>query len=195
MFLRTIILIAIFITSSFAFKFDIWSSGLELQEAIEIAHENNIPLIKSSQNVVMGNRFNWKNLKNYKNYREFKYNSSLFGKKAWVYLYFTQDTSRLYKVRIHWTAYSHDKDDFEGTIFALLDKKYGNKEIVMPSNIGEYVFKKMRRWLPDKNTEIMTECSTVGIVLMYRDKMIEQEHIVSKKKKKLQIIMTDAPKL
>jgi len=195
MLLRSILILLILISSANAFKFDIWQSGKDLKECINIARENNIPLITGNQNVSMSTTFDWRYLKNYQKYREFKYNTSLFGNKAWVYLYFTQNKSELYKIHIRWTAYGQDKNDFERTLFNILDKKYGEKEILMPSNIGEYIFKKMRKWHPDKSTEIILERSSSGFLLIYRDTIIEQELEIEKKKKKLNMIMIDAPKL
>ncbi|MCF6245327.1 MAG: hypothetical protein L3J43_09855 [Sulfurovum sp.] len=193
MLLRNIIVFLMLISSANAFKFDIWESGKDLKECINIARENNIPLIRG--NVSMSNSFDWKYLKNYQKYREFKYYTSLFGKKAWVYLYFTQNKSELYKIHIRWVEYGQDKNDFERTLFNLLDKKYGEKEILKASNVGEYFLKKMRKWYPNKRTEIIFERSPAGFLLIYRDIMIEQELKIEKKKKKLNMIMKDAPKL
>ena len=143
----------------------------------------------------MSKKFDWRYLKNYNKYREFKYYSSLLGNKAWIYLYFTQNKSELYKIHIRWTSYGQNKDDFEQTLFNVLDKKYGKKEIVMPSNMGEYILKKRRRWQINNRAEIILERSLAGFLLIYRDPIIEQEFEIEKKKKKLNIIMIDAPKL
>jgi len=195
MLFRISMIFFLFMTSVYAFKFDIWESGQELSECITIARQNNIPLITSNRNVSTSSKFDWRYLKDYKKYREFKYYSSLLGNKAWIYLYFTQNKSELYKIHIRWTSYGQDKNDFERTLFNVLDEKYGKKEIVMPENIGEYIFKKSRVWKPNDRTEIILERSSAGFLLIYRDILIEQDVESEKKKKKLNIIMTDAPKL
>jgi len=195
MLLRSIVVVLLLISSANAFKFDKWESGKELKECINIARENNIPLITGNRNVSSSSNFTWQYLKDYQKYRKFKYYTSLFGNNAWIYLYFTQNKSELYKIEIRWNSYGQDKNTFERTLSNILDKKYGKKEVVMPSNIGEYIFKKMRKWTPDKRTEILLERSSAGFLLIYRDTIIEQEVEVEKKKKKLNMIITDAPKL
>jgi len=195
MLLRSIFISLIFFSSASAFTFDKWESGKQLKESITVARENNIPIITGNRNVSVGSSFDWKYLKNYQKYRKFKYYTSLFGNNAWIYLYFTQNKSELYKMEIKWTAYGQDKNDFERTLSSILNKKYGKKEVVIPSNIGDYIFKKMRKWNPDERTEIILERSSAGFLLIYRDTLIEQEIEVEKEKKKLNMIITDAPKL
>ncbi len=177
-----------------AFTFDKWTSGISIQDAVEIARVNHFPLTKASDMLVR-KTFDWRNLVHYTECREFKYQTSLFGKDARVSLHFTQATGRLYKIKIRWFRFYGDKDEFEEMLYKILSKKYGDKKIGIPANIGDYVFNKYRIWEPDSRTQIVVKRNSANIELMYLDKMIEEGQENNKKKKKLKIIMTDAPKL
>ena len=191
---RVSLVLIMSISLSHAFQFDIWKSGMNIQDAVEAARENHYPLTKANDMLVR-KRFDWRNLKDYKNYREFKYHTSLFGKEARVSIHFTQATGKLYKVRISWYKFYGDKDEFENMLYQLLDKKYGKRKIGAPSNLGDYVLNKYRIWEPDRQTKIIVKRSPGNIELVYLDKRIEQGQEISKQRKKLKIIMTDAPKL
>jgi hypothetical protein len=193
---RYILILLIVITTMHAFHFDKWKSGVTLEDVVQIAYENNIPITKGSFPLIQ-NKFDWRHLRNYQKERELKYYTSLFGKKALVRLYFTQATKRLYKIQISWghSSFSGDKDEFENMLYVLLDKKYGTRNIGMPSDFGDYVFNKYRYWIIDKQTKIIAKRNASGIYLIYQDNNIVQEHEKVKQKKKLKIIMKDAAKI
>jgi hypothetical protein len=183
----------VYLTSLSAFTFDKWKSGIELSEAIYIARDNNIPL-STQGNVFFSKRFDWKQLKNHQKHRVFYYKENLLGADARVALHFTKESKTLYMVKVNWGLYGKNRLEFEEMIYALLDKKYGKKNIVLPSNIGEYVLYKKRVWMPDVKTEVQTQSSSAGMGLTYLDKVQEKENQETNKKKKLEIIVRDAGK-
>ena len=175
-----------------AFTFDNFESGIDLDEAVTIARENNIPL-STNGNVFFSKNFDWKYLKNHQNYRIFYYKDLLLGANARVALYFTQDSKKLYKVQINWNGLQNKKE-FEEQLYKLMDRKYGERHIEMPSNVGEYVFSRKRVWEIDNNSILKSKASTAGIELVYLDKKYELDDYRTKKKKKLEIIIKDANK-
>ena len=99
---------------------------------------------------------------------------------------------------MRWVITGQKTKDFQEMLYVLLDKKYGNRSIVIPQNMGEYVFFKNRVWKPNSKTEVQTRSSISGVEVTYLDKEYEKENqnelLQIKKKKKLQIIVKDAGK-
>jgi len=187
----------LYLTTLSAFTFDKWESGIELSEAIDTARDNNIAIAKEGLHH-SSKRFNWQLLKDHKKYRNFYYREELLGENAKVNLYFTKDSKILYKVRVRWIIVGQKTKEFQDMLYALLDKKYGNRSIIIPQNLGEYVFFKNRVWKPNSKTEVQTRSSTSMVEVTYLDKEYEKENqnelLQIKKKKKLQIIVKDAGK-
>ena len=190
--LKIYIFLIVGITSLSAFTFDKWESGTELSEAMQVARINNIPLTTQSS-VFMSKKFDWRYLKNHKNHRVFYYKQDLLGGYARVALYFTHGSKKLYKIQINWTGLVN-KQDFTESLYRVIDKKYGQRNIVMPSNVGEYVFYKKRMWEIDDNSIVQSNTSSGMVELIYLDKKYEFDDLQTKQKKKLDMIITDANK-
>jgi len=190
--LQASFLFIISVTSLSAFTFDKWVSGTELSEAIQTARVNNIPLTIQGS-VFFSKKFDWKYLKNHKNHRVFYYKQDLMGGYARVALYFTQESKKLYKIQISWTGL-FNKREFTESLYRVLDKKYGQRNIVMPSNVGEYVFYKKRMWKIDDSSIVQSNTSSGMVELVYLDKKYEFDNLQTRQKKKLNIIMKDAGK-
>ncbi|MDM5264568.1 hypothetical protein PF327_10220 [Sulfurovum sp. XTW-4] len=180
------------ITSLSAFTFDKWESGDELSGAIQTARINNVPLTIQTSGFFSEN-FDWRFLKNHQKYRTFYYRENLLGAQARVALHFTQGSKKLYKIVINWSGVSN-KRAFEEQLYRLMDKKYGKRNIVAPSSVGEYVFFKKRAWKIDNNSVLQSNSFSGGIELVYLDKKYEFDDIQTKQKKKLDIIVRDAGK-
>lgn len=190
--LQICLLCIIEVTSLSAFTFDKWKSGAELSVAIQTARINNVPLTIQTSGFFSEN-FDWRFLKNYQNYRAFYYRENLLGSQARVALHFTQGSKKLYKIVINWNGIPN-KREFEEQLYRLMDKKYGNRNIVAPSNVGEYVFFKKRAWKIGNNSVLQSKVSTGGVELVYLDKQYEFDDLQTKQKKKLNIIVKDAGK-
>lgn len=165
------VLISLSLITSFtlAFNFDIWTSKITLNEAIEIAKNNNIPFQKDT--LGSGNpkkTFNEKYLylQKYPNNRIFRYSTTLLNERADVFLYFTKEDKKLYTLKVRWTK--SDKT-FRETLYKLLDKKYGERNILIPSNIGEFILFKQRQWQKGEETIIRTKTSMGSTNLLYID--------------------------
>lgn len=165
------ILISLSLLTSFtlAFSFDIWTSKITLNEAIEIAKKNNIPLQSDTLSIRNPRKtFNKKYLylKKFPNNRVFTYNITLLNQKADVFLYFTKEDKRLYTLKVRWTT---SNKTFRETLYKLLDKKYGERNILIPSNIGEFILFKQRQWQKGEETIIRTKTSIGNTTLFYID--------------------------
>lgn len=154
-------------TLSFAFNFDVWSSKITIKEAVKIAKLNNLSLHKESIVSTSKNfdkRFLF--LKKYPNNRIFKYHTTLLNKRATVYLYFTKEEKKLYNLKVRW---SRQDKKFINAIYTLLDKKYGQKKVLVSNSFGEFIFSKKRQWEEDKNNIIQVKNSLSLTELLYID--------------------------
>lgn len=157
----------LFSTLSFAFNFDVWSSKITIKEAVKIAKLNNLSLHKESIVSTSKNfdkRFLF--LQKYPNNRIFKYHTTLLNKRATVYLYFTKEEKKLYNLKVRW---SRQDKKFINAIYTLLDKKYGQKKVLVSNSFGEFIFSKKRQWKEDKNNIIQVKNSLSLTELLYID--------------------------
>ena len=157
----------LFSTLSFAFNFDVWSSKITIKEAVKIAKLNNLSLHKESIVSTSKNfdkRFLF--LQKYPNNRIFKYHTTLLNKRATVYLYFTKEEKKLYNLKVRW---SRQDKKFINAIYTLLDKKYGQKKVLVSNSFGEFIFSKKRQWEEDKNNIIQVKNSLSLTELLYID--------------------------
>jgi len=195
------LLIILFLLSSSlsAFTFDIWESSISLNKAISIAKQENIPLAKDAVAHV-SKEFHQKLLYLNKapNNRVFYYKSKLLGEFSRVDLYFTEKSKKLYKIKIRWNLLGKKHKDFKENLYKLLDTKYGNRDIVIPSSFGEFVLFEKREWTSTKNTTIQTKSSTNGIEVVYIDTVElinnEDEKKTKERKKELEFLKKDSQK-
>ena len=168
---------------SSAFTFDIWESKITLDEAIQTAKSNNLPLCKDGI-IGAGKEFkeSYLYLEKYPNNRVFRYTTTLLNEKATIYLYFTKNSKRLYTLKVRWIT---RKKEFVDTLYKLLDKKYGERETVISSNFGDLILAKKRQWKPSDETIIQTKTSMAGTELNYYD--VEESHKEEEERKKIKI--------
>ena len=166
-----------------AFTFDVWTSKITLDEAIKIAKKNNIPLRQDG--IFSGKKGFYKPdlyLKKYPNNRVFRYTTKLLNENATVYLYFTKNSKELYNLKVRWGT---QKKGFINSLYTLLDKKYGQRKVVISSNIGEFILYKKRQWNPNNDTLIQTKTSIGSTELNYYD--VEESHKEDEERKKTKI--------
>jgi hypothetical protein len=166
-----------------AFTFDVWESKISLDEAIQIAKTNNLPLCKDGA-INAGKEFKESclYLEKYPNNRVFRYTTTLLNQKAIVDLYFTKNSKKLYNLKVRWMKRNKE---FVDTVYTLLDKKYGKRETVISSNIGDFILSKIRQWKPNDETIIQTKTSMAGTELNYYD--VEESHKEDEERKKIKI--------
>ena len=122
-----------------AFSFDVWKSKITLKKAIKIAKEKNIPLRKDGV-AATGKNFNnsYLYLDKYPKNRIFNYKTTLLNEYAIVSLYFTKESKHLYRIKVRWMK---KNKEFIDTLYKLLDKKYGQKKVLLTS-IGSFLLSK-----------------------------------------------------
>lgn len=193
---KTLLALLLLSNLSFAFTFDIWESKITLDHAIQIAKRNNIPLKKEGI-IATGKEFKkeYLYLDKYPDNRIFQYNTTLLDALATVTLYFTQESKKLYNVKIRW---SKQNQEFTDPFYELLDKKYGERKTIVSSNLGDLILAKRRQWQPDKETLIQSKISLSGTELLYIDvietQKEEEKKEEEKNEKKEQALIKDSDK-
>lgn len=164
---KILISLTILNSLSSAFTFDLWSSKVTLNEAVQIAKTENIALHKDS--IAIGSK-GFKEahlyLDKYPSNRIFKYHTKLLNERATVYLYFTKKEKKLYNLKVRWGQKSKT---FRNSLHNLLDKKYGKKQVLVSNNFGEFLFSKKRQWKENKNNLIQIKSSLASTELLYID--------------------------
>jgi hypothetical protein len=166
-----------------AFSFDVWESKITLNEAIQTAKANNIPLRKDG--VYSAKKGFYERdlyLKKYPHNRVFRYITKLLNENATVYLYFTKNSKKLYNIKVRWMKRNKE---FIDTVYELLDNKYGEKQTVISANIGDFILAKKRQWKPNDNTIIQTKTSMAGTELNYYD--VEESHNEEREREEIKI--------
>ena len=166
-----------------AFSFDNWESKISLDEAIQIAKTNNLPFRKDGI-ISVEKGFNERDLylEKYPKNRVFRYITTLLNEKATVYLYFTKNSKKLYSIKVRWMKQSKE---FVNTVYDLMDKKYGKREVVIPTSLGDYVFSTTRQWKPNKETIIQTKIGSGLTTLTYYD--VDETHNEEREREEIKI--------
>lgn len=150
-------------TAAYAFQFDVWTSGMSSREAMTIARDKDIPLIR--EGLVSTNKHFDPNAstKYIDSAHEFYYNTTLLSETAKTNLIFTPESKFLSTVRIQWAGVSN-KDGFRQVVFDMLKSKYGNYV-----KTGKQIFFETLFWSIDKTNQVSMKTSANQILVEYID--------------------------
>jgi len=151
-----------------AFKFDKWSSGMTVSQAIDIAERSDIPLNKDG--IISNNKhFNPSTCRKYADTaREFYYKAVLLSKPATVTLHFTPTSSRLYLVSIRWGNIPV-KSPFIEELVEMFTRKYG-----VAKDAGRDLFYWYHQWSIDSNNSVILKFRDQSTELRYIDRTLEE---------------------
>jgi hypothetical protein len=176
------------------FKFDVWSSGINVYNIFAIAKANDIPLHKNGL-ISTNKHYNPRVCRKYADSAtQYNYRTQLLGRYCEVKLFLTPKSKRLHSLSIRWNlAGSKDNMAFEKEVENIIMKKYGR-----PRKISPGIFIKKYHWSPQPNINIESRVSASGVTLSYIDTTIqkigEQEKEIKKNKMKSQYQKSDIPK-
>jgi hypothetical protein len=161
-------IVLLFAREAAAFKFDKWSSGMTVSQAIDIAERNDIPLNKDG--IISNNKhFNPSTCRKYADTaREFYYTADILSKPATITLHFTPTSSRLYLVSIRWGNIPA-KSPFIEELVEMLTRKYG-----VANDAGRDLFYWYRQWSIDSNNSSILKFRDQSTELRYIDNDLER---------------------
>ena len=146
------------------FVFDIWTSGMELEQTFQIAKQQNLPLVLYGREP-SGPSYDPRLAEAYAaDGRHFSYKTKLLGQKCQVTLHFTPKGALLSDIHVQWENLAKPEEYFQ-EVRGLLAEKYASpqKESVTTNGRSNW-------WLPNKNVQIMLETVPGGVDLLYLDK-------------------------
>lgn len=146
------------------FVFDIWTSGMELEQTFQIAKQQNLPLVLYGREP-SGSSYDPRLAEAYAaNGRHFSYKTKLLGQKCQVTLHFTPKGALLSDIHVQWDNLARPEEYFQ-EVKELLAEKYAS-----PQKENVTVKGRSNWWLPNRNVQIMLETVPGGVDLIYLDK-------------------------
>lgn len=149
------------------FKFDVWYSGMTLDDVQRAAEKNNITLVRDELN---RDHKDPNDSANSKTGRKILYKEQLLGKLATIELLFTPVTQKLYTLSIHWTdLQDHLSSEFSKKLMSNLFDRYGK-----PAKEETKIFNTIISWHINKNGNVALRLGKEVVELKYLDKAIEK---------------------
>ena len=143
------------------FQFDKWPFGVTVNQAIDIARINDVPLHKSG--IISTNKHFHSMVLKHKNNTQFTYNANLLGHFSKVELFFTPISKKLHTVSIQWPNQQTKKDSkLSNEIISMISKKYGK-----PHGKQKKLFHSSLDWTIENDNLIEIQIRSTTIFLNY----------------------------
>ena len=171
-----LIFLFLFPVSADAFQFDAWKSGMSAREAMAVAQDKDIPIVKDGI-IFVNTHFDQKVMKYVDTAHEFNYQADLLGEHAKVNLIFTPESKFLSTIKIQWGAPFKDRA-FQTKLFQLLTGKYGNY-----AKRERQIFFETSTWAIDKTNRVSMRTSGNSILVEYLDMIADEQGQKESKKR------------
>ena len=159
----------------FAFTFDAWRSGMTLDEVLNISEKSDLPIMRSGL-LASKEHFDPETSRKYADIaRTFYYKTTLVNEPAKVEMQFTEESRRLFEVRISWQGINIKKD-LPPAVETMLRKKYGSPTKRRKMFIKDHI------WHLDENSELVMKKSGAALHLTYTDLLLEKADVEEKKR-------------
>jgi hypothetical protein len=153
-------------TEESGFHFDIWQSGMNIEEILAVARRHDIPLHKDGI-ISINNKFNPATSSKYaKTATNYYYKTKILGRYAKVDLFLTPSSKRLHTLSINWhgMANNNNRIGFEEEITETLSAKYGS-----PKRRYGQLLKKVKIWSPSPSVTIELQMTSGNFIAIYKD--------------------------
>ncbi|MCP3928014.1 MAG: hypothetical protein GY705_02800 [Bacteroidetes bacterium] len=154
-----------------SFHFDVWKSGMDIEEILSTSRRYDVPLHKSGI-ISINKKFNPNTSSKYaKTATHYYYKTKLLGKHAKVDLFLTHSSKKLHTLTIDWhgMANKNNSSGFEKEITYMLSTKYGT-----PKKQAPQIFGRAKKWIPSAKITIDLKMTSGNYVLTYRDIVMAQ---------------------
>jgi len=177
----------IFPATSLAIKFDIWETGMSINEVVILARQHDIPI--ASDGMLHGSKKFDPALLDKEFYKAsaLYYKSSISGRDSTVYLRLTGDSKFVREIEVRLFGIK-DRELFVKEMVGILSKKYGRYK-----ELRETVFR-VYEWRPDKSSRILMRAWSAEASITYIDLKI-REHLEKQRiEKEKKLIKKDEEK-
>ncbi|MDD3815557.1 MAG: hypothetical protein PHZ02_13035 [Desulfocapsaceae bacterium] len=178
----------------FAFVFDQWESGMDINTIYSIAKKNDIPLHKEGL-ISTNKRYNSLMCEEYRDTATaYYYPVNLLGEFAKVNLLLTPLGKKVYQVSIVWNKRQQGKkSEFTNDVKKTIEQKYGAAKKLNGNIFADEFF-----WSVNDGTQITIKSSHGDLSLIYEDKimkdMLDKEQASIANQKKVKAHFTDESK-
>lgn len=188
----TMLLFLLLPCTSLAAQFDVWDTGITLEQVVEVARQNNIPLRRSGI-IAADKGFNKRFIdEQFWKATSVGYVTNLLGVNAKVELLISPEwPQRLYEIQVKFTDTQAASKQFKESLLNMLSDKYGS-----PQNASRLLHKAYL-WEPKDNDQILLTLLSFPI-LSYADAQlkahVEEQRGYKAQDKKKGYIKRDAGK-
>lgn len=160
----------IYENDSDSFTFDVWTGGITLNKAFEIAESYDLP-IKAAGIISSATKFNSSVRKYINTTDNFSYKTKLMGKSSEVTLCFTPINRLLYKVVVHLYGTDVNREGkYRNEVEATLIKEYGAPDK------SKGIFKDRCNWNVNNQYSVNMIIGMSGIDIVYSDNALDNKN-------------------
>ncbi len=143
-----------------SFQFDKWPFGITVNQAIDIAQNNDVPLHRSG--IISMNKHFHPMVRKQANTTHFYYNTNLLGHFSKVELFFTPISKKLHSVFVQWSNQQTKDPKLTNEIISLISEKYGR-----PPGKHKKLFNSSLDWIAENKNQIEMQIMSTSIILKY----------------------------
>ena len=168
-------------------KFDIWETGIGINEVVSVASNHDIPIMRSGI-VAIREHFDPKLIDDlfYKS-SEVYYRTTISGQPSTVYLRLTDNPKSLYEIEVRLFNISNKKE-FIHEMINVLQQKYGAYRERMETVFRYY------EWKPDENSRIVLKGPGAEVSIIYTDIEMKRALDAQRRQEKQRSIHKDGSK-
>jgi hypothetical protein len=172
---------------SFAITFDIWETGMSINEVVGLAKEHDIPIMREGI-IAIRNKFDPKLIDdNFYKASTLYYRTDISGRNSIVYLRLTDDPKFISEIEVRLFGITN-RDLFTKEMLGILNPKYGSyKEII------ETVFR-VYEWRPEKYSQVRMRVFGSEASIIYTDLRIKEHFEDQRREKEKKSIKKDSDK-
>jgi restriction system protein len=160
-----------------SFNFDMWTGGITINKAMEIAESYDLPINKVGV-ISSARKFNSSVYKQINSSDNFYYKTKLVDKNGEVTLCFTPASRLLYKVVVHLYGLGvNRKGTYRDEIEVMLTKKYGTPDK------SKGLFEDRRNWNVNNQYAVNLVIGVAGIDIIYLDNALNKKKSYESKEK------------
>jgi hypothetical protein len=170
-----------------SFQFDIWPFGITVDEVIDIAQRNDVPIHRAG--IISMNKHFHPMVRRHASSNHFIYNTTLLGHFSKVELFFTPISKRLHTVSIQWPNQKTKDTRLTNEIIHMISEKYDQTH-------GEQkkLFYSSLDWTAEDNNQIEMIVRSTSILLNYLHTDLRQQDYEEQENLKSMKIKTGAKK-
>ena len=152
------------------FKFDVWYSGMDVDEVMHVAEKNGKTLQRVDLNSVEKSVEPLVSTKSAETHLKFLYQEQLLDRTAAVQLVLTPNFKKLYRLSIRWSAGEGSvSSEFFKKVMTNMVNNYGKPVKQVPGLFSSTYF-----WTINKNAIVTMEVGVEFLEINYLDKAIEK---------------------